>query len=196
LIQKGILTSGRVASQVQKTDFTKGNGALESEMTREAYERAYSEGRHYTLRFLLSRGAGQDSAEDIAQTAWLRGWERLSHLRNDELVLVWVNTIALNLYRRSIRQERRFQNLQDPIYTPGSMNLAALDLARILGFCRTPDRLLLEAQIGGSSAKEIAKAQGLSQTAVRIRLFRARRAARRAAEARRLSSRLTSKRAA
>jgi DNA-directed RNA polymerase specialized sigma24 family protein len=165
-------------------------------MTREAFERAYNEGRHYTLRFLLSRGAAQDSAEDIAQTAWLRGWERLSQLRNDELVLVWVNTIALNLYRRSIRQERRFQNLQDPIYTPGSMNLAAIDLARILAFFRAPDRLLLEAQIGGSSAKEIAKAQGLSQTAVRIRLFRARRAARKAAEARCLNIRLTSKRAA
>lgn len=168
-------------------------------MTREAYERAYSEGRLYTLRFLLSRGVAHDSAEDIAQNAWLRGWERLSQLRNDELVLAWVNTIALNFYRRSIRQERRFQNLQDPIYSPGSMNLAAIDLTRILGFCQTRDRLLLEAQIGGSTAKEIAKAQGLTQTAIRIRLFRARRAARKAAEAlstRRLNTRLTSQRAA
>jgi RNA polymerase sigma-70 factor (ECF subfamily) len=164
-------------------------------MTREAYERAYSDGRHYTLRFLLSRGAAQDTAEDIAQTAWLRGWERLNQLRNDELVLAWVNTIALNLYRRSVRQERRFQNLQDPMYTSGSMNLAAIDLARILAFCQTRDRLLLEAQIGGSTAKEIAKALGLSQTAIRIRLFRARRAARKAAETlsiRRLNARFTS----
>jgi DNA-directed RNA polymerase specialized sigma24 family protein len=173
--------------------------ANNSEMTREAYEQAYREGRQYTLRFLLSRGVAQDSAEDIAQNAWLRGWERLSQLRNDELVLAWVNTIALNFYRRSIRQERRFQNLQDPLYSSGSMNLAAIDLARILGFCQTRDRLLLEAQIGGSTAKEMAKAQGLSQTAIRIRLFRARRAAREAAEAlstRRLRTGLTSLRAA
>jgi DNA-directed RNA polymerase specialized sigma24 family protein len=168
-------------------------------MTREAYERAYNEGRHYTLRFLLSRGVAHDSAEDIAQTAWLRGWERLSQLRNEDLVLAWVNTIALNFYRRSIRQERRFQNLQDPIYSAGSMNLAAIDLTRILSFCQTRDRMLLEAQIGGSTAKEIAKAHGLSQTAIRIRLFRARRAARKAAEAsstRRLNARLEGQRAA
>src|ERR1700692_1685656 len=174
-------------------------GSNRFRMTREAYERAYSEGHHYTLRFVLSRGVAQDSAEDIVQTAWLRGWERLGQLRNDELVLAWVNTIALNLYRRLVRQERRFQNLQDPLYTSGSMNLAAIDLARILGFCPTRDRLLLEAQIGGSTAKEIAKAEGLSQAAIRIRMFRARRAARRAAEAlsnRRLAIRPLSRRAA
>jgi DNA-directed RNA polymerase specialized sigma24 family protein len=162
-------------------------------MTREAYERAYKDGVNYTIRFLLSRG------EDITQAAWLRGWERLGQLRNDELVFTWVNTIALNLYRRSIRQERRCQSLQDPMYTKGSMNWAAIDLSRILRFCRTPDRLLLEAQIGGSTAKEIAKAQGVSQTAIRIRLLRARRAARKAAEAlttRPLDLRLMNRRAA
>ena len=162
-------------------------------MTKEAYEQAYRDGRNYTLRFLLSRGVAHESAEDIAQTAWLRGWERLSQLRNEELVLVWVNTIALNLYRRSIRQERRFQSLRDPIYTSGSVNWAAIDLARILSFCQRRDRLLLEAQIGGSSAKEIAIAEGVSQTAVRIRLFRARRAARKAAEALSTTQRLNTR---
>ena len=169
-------------------------------MTKEAYEQAYREGRHYTLRFLLSRGVAHESAEDVAQAAWLRGWERLNQLRNEELVLVWVNTIALNLYRRSLRQERRFQSLQDPMYTSGSVNWAAIDLARILGFCQSRDRLLLEAQIDGSSAKEIAKAAGVSQTAVRIRLFRARRAARKAVEAssrtQRLNARLVTELAA
>jgi DNA-directed RNA polymerase specialized sigma24 family protein len=59
--------------------------------------------------------------------------------------------------------------------------------------------MLLEAQVGGSTAKEIAQANGLSQTAIRIRMFRARRAARKAAEAsstRRLNARLEGQRAA
>jgi DNA-directed RNA polymerase specialized sigma24 family protein len=151
-------------------------------MTREAYARAYQEGFPLTFRFLLSRGVTHDTAEEISQAAWMRGWERLGQLRSDELISTWVNTIALNLYRRAIRQERRLQGLQDPLYAKSTMNWAAIDLRRILRFCRRPDRLLLEAQMGGQTAEEIARAQGVSQTAIRIRLLRARRAARHAAE--------------
>jgi RNA polymerase sigma factor (sigma-70 family) len=151
-------------------------------MTREAYETAYQDGLRHTLRFLLSRGVDRDNAEDISQAAWMRGWERLSQLRNDEMIYTWVNTIALNLYRRSIRQEKRCQDLGDYTATKGTLNWAAIDLARILRFCRPPDRQLLEAQMDGSTAKEIAEEHGVSQTAIRIRLLRARRAARKAAE--------------
>jgi len=112
----------------------------------------------------------------------MRGWERLDQLRSEELIATWVNTIALNLYRRAIRQERRLQGLQDPLYAASSMNWAGIELRRILRFCRLPDRQLLEAQMGGQTAEEIAHDQGVSQTAIRIRLLRARRAARQAAE--------------
>lgn len=151
-------------------------------MTTEAYAHAYQDGLPLTFRFLLSRGIPRDTAEEISQAAWMRGWERLSQLRSDELISTWVNTIALNLYRRAIRQERRLQVLRDPMYAKSTMNWAAIELARILRICRLPDRQLLEAQMGGQTAEEIAQAQGVSQTAIRIRLLRARRAARQAAE--------------
>ena len=155
---------------------------LVSGMTREAYAQAYEDGLRLTFRFLLSRGIGPDSAEEISQAAWFRGWERLSQLRNDEFISTWVNTIALNLYRRAIRRERRLESLKDPLYAQSTMNWAAIDVTRILGFCRLPDRQLLEAQMGGSTAEEIARQRGVSQTAIRIRLLRARRAARKVAE--------------
>jgi len=151
-------------------------------MTREAYAKAYQDGLPITFRFLLSRGVHRDAAEEVSQAAWMRGWERLAQLRSDDLVSTWINTIALNIYRRAIRQERRFQTLQDPLYARSSMNWAAMELGRILRFCRLPDRQLLEAQMGGLTAQEIAQAEGVSQTAIRIRLLRARRAARQAAE--------------
>jgi DNA-directed RNA polymerase specialized sigma24 family protein len=124
----------------------------------------------------------RDTAEEISQAAWMRGWERLGQLRSDELISTWVNTIALNLYRRAIRQERRFQGLKEPLYAKSTVNWAAIELRRILRFCRLPDRQLLEAQMVGQTAEEIAQDQGVSQTAIRIRLLRARRAARQAAE--------------
>ena len=156
-------------------------------MTREEYAHAYKDGIRLTYRFLLSRGVGRDSAEENSQAAWMRGWERLDQLRSDELVTTWVNTIALNLYRRALRRERRLQLLQDPRYANtvpnwGATNWAAIDVSRILAFCRLPDRLLLEAQMDGKTAEEIADQEGVSQTAIRIRLLRARRAARRVAE--------------
>ena len=151
-------------------------------MTREAYARAYQDGLPLTLRFLLSRGVTRDTAEEISQAAWMRGWERLGQLRSDELISTWVNTIALNLYRRAIRQERRLQGLKEPLYAKSTVNWAAIELRRILRFCRLPDRQLLEAQMVGQTAEEIAQDQGVSQTAIRIRLLRARRAARQAAE--------------
>ena len=151
-------------------------------MTKEAYARAYQEGLPLTFRFLLSRGVARDTAEEISQAAWMRGWERLVQLRSEDLISTWVNTIALNLYRRAIRQERRLQGLQEPLYAKPTMNWAAIELRRILRFCRLPDRQLLEAQMVGQTAEEIAHNQGVSQTAIRIRLLRARRAARQAAE--------------
>ncbi len=153
-------------------------------MTREEYGEIYQAARERTIRFLLSRGVAPGLAPDIAQSAWLRGWERLSQLRDPQMIVTWVNSIALNQYRRVIRNERLHQELQQSAQGKTSLNLAAIDVAQILRACRPPERQLLEAQMRGVTAKEIAREQGLTETAVRIRFLRARRSARRALETR------------
>jgi len=146
-------------------------------MTREEYGRAYERGFELTVRFLLSRGAHpSDRARDAAQAAWTKGWERLGQLRNDALVVTWVNTIALNVYRSFLRREPMYQALPE-LATRTGVNLAAIDISRILKICRPSDRALLEQQMHGVTAKEIASDQGVTETAVRIRFLRARRAA-------------------
>lgn len=47
---------------------------------------------------------------ESAQAAWVRGWGRLGQLRDETLVLTWVNTIALNVYRRLIREAPLFRS--------------------------------------------------------------------------------------
>ena len=153
-------------------------------MTREEYGDIYQTGRDRTIRFLLSRGAAPGLAPDIAQSAWMRGWERLSQLRDPQMIVTWINSIALNQYRRVIRTERVHQQLQQAGHGHSSLDLAAIDVARILRTCRPPDRILLEAQMKGVTAKEMAREEGITETAVRIRFLRARRSARRALEAR------------
>ncbi len=118
-----------------------------------------------------------DSAEDVAQTAWLQGWQKLDQLRDEGTIVSWVNAIAINYHRRGCRREARYQALPEICGHVG-IDLAPLDTAKILKFCRPGDRLLFEHQLGGLTTKEIATKQGVTTTAIRIRLLRARRAVR------------------
>jgi len=143
---------------------------------------AYENGSGRTVRFLVSRGVPQEHAQDIAQTAWMRGWERLYQLRDERLLSTWINSIALNTYRRAVYRDRLFQHLSESVRAESSINESAIDLSRIMSSCRPEDRSLLEAHLAGVTPEEIAAADGVSQVAVRVRLLRARRAARQGVE--------------
>jgi len=144
-------------------------------MTREGYGEAYKKGFDLTVRFLLSRGAWRDHAREVAQAAWARGWERLDQLRNESLVLTWVNTIALNLHRGLLRREPLNQVLAEISDCTDGLNLAAIDVAQVFRLCRPRERDLLEQYMCGATTAEIAARYGVSATAVRIRLLRTRR---------------------
>jgi DNA-directed RNA polymerase specialized sigma24 family protein len=146
-------------------------------MTRDKYGLAYQKGFDLTVRFLLSRGAQREYAMEVAQGAWVRGWERLHQLRDEATVVTWVNTIALNAYRRVMRREAPSQELPE-IVSPHGIDMAAIDVHRILNFCRPSERMLFEQQMHGATTEEIARKQGVTETAIRIRLLRARRATR------------------
>ena len=144
-------------------------------MTVEAYGEAYQRGFDRTIRLLLTRGAQIDCAREAAQAAWAKGWERIGQLRNESVVTTWVNTIALNCYRRVMRNENHQLPLTELATTP-SVNLAVIDLDRYLARCRPSDRKLFDDYLEGYPLEEIAARHGISYTATRIRLLRARRA--------------------
>lgn len=144
-------------------------------MTNEDFGQAYQKGFNLTVRFLVSRGLSYDSALDTAQAAWAKGWERREQLRDPSLVLTWTNSIALNIHRTFLRREPHTQILPD-LQAPYRMNVAAIDVKRILNECKPNDRAVLEGHyIQGYKVQEIASKHGWSETAVRIRLLRARR---------------------
>jgi len=146
-------------------------------MTRESYGQAYQRGFGLTLRLLRSRGVPWERASEVTQTAWAKGWERLEQLRNESMVVTWVNSIALNLHSRIVRTEPAWQVLPE-IATTSAINLAAIDMARILRICCPGDRALLRQQMNGLTPCEIARMRGVPESAIRIRLMRARRSAR------------------
>jgi len=126
----------------------------------------------------MSRGLSANTAQEIAQGAWARGWERLSQLRDSSTLLMWLNRVALNLYRTSLRGAPPLQELTPTEQGPG-LNVAAIDAASILRRCKGRDRKMLrDFYLKGLHLSEIAERNGWLENTARVRLFRARRAAR------------------
>ena len=126
---------------------------------------------------LRSRGASTHDAEDYAQAAWLQGWQKIHQLRDEGMILSWVNAIAINYHRRGCRREARYQALTEPCGRIG-VDLIPLDTAKILKFCRPDERVLFQHQLGGMTTEEIARQQRVTATAIRVRFLRARRSVR------------------
>jgi DNA-directed RNA polymerase specialized sigma24 family protein len=141
-------------------------------MKRNDYAKAFETGFPATRRFLLSRGAAVEEAEEIAQAAWVRGWEFREQLRDPGLVGFWVNSIARNLFRARFRA--RVVMPMDGVEAPYTMNLEEIELHRLLERCSGRDRRLLERSLEGYSAEEIAQAEGITSTGIRVRLLRIR----------------------
>jgi len=142
-------------------------------MKRTEYSDAFQNGYSATRRFLLSRGAALDEAEEIAQAAWARGWEYRDQLRDPSMVSFWVNSIARNLFRARFRTPPMLPiEGIDPFYT---MSLEEqIEVHRILDLCPKRDRALLEKSLEGYSAEEMARDEGISSTGIRVRMLRIR----------------------
>ena len=142
-------------------------------MKRNEYSDAFLNGYSATRRFLLSRGAALDEAEEIAQAAWARGWDYRDQLRDPSMVSFWVNSIARNLFRARFRTPPTI-SLEgiDPSYTMGLEE--QIEVRRMLDLCPERDRALLAKSLEGYSAEEIAQDEGISSTGIRVRMLRIR----------------------
>jgi len=142
-------------------------------MTPESFADAYVKGYRLTVRFLLSKGATLDQAEETAQTAWVRGWEARSQLQLENRVLPWVNSIAYhrlcNVHRGSVKNVELTEIADSR--QPSAAHRVDADI--LLNRCSPLDRSLMEQRyLEGMDMKEIAARQGLSEIAVRVRIHR------------------------
>jgi RNA polymerase sigma factor (sigma-70 family) len=141
-------------------------------MLQNDYADAFATGYSATRRFLLARGAPLEEAEEIAQAAWVRGWEFREQLRDPGLVGFWVNSIARNLFRARFRAPIQTE-IEDgnAVYT---LDIDAIEVGRLLDRCPQRDRALLEQSLEGYSAEEIAETEGITPTGIRVRMLRIR----------------------
>lgn len=145
-------------------------------MTQEEFGEMYQRDFARTVRVVRARGASPEHAEDVAQRAWFQGWQKLDQLREKAALAGWINMIAVNCYRRSGAYEARYHPLPDTeLSGEVGVDLASIDVATILKNCRPADRALFEHQLSGLTTRDIARKQGVTETAIRVRLMRARR---------------------
>src|SRR5579862_7029537 len=130
-----------------------------STMQAPAYAEAFQNGFGATRRFLISRGAPLEEAEEIAQAAWARGWEYREQLRDPGMLGFWVNSIARNLYRARFRGPINVS--LDGLNPSYSMDLDLIELGRLMDRCTRRDRTLLKRNLEGYSAEEIARDAGI-----------------------------------
>lgn len=146
------------------------------QITEKEFADAYRNGYQLTVRFLLGRGVPGSRAEETAQAAWARGWERRDNLRDTRVVVAWVNTIALNIFRNWYRKKKEDAELPPDVAQPSHSRSAKVDVELSLSCCGEEDRKLLrEYYMEGYSSSELAKRRKCSPVAVRVRLMRARR---------------------
>lgn len=161
--------------------------ALARESHADAFEILYSsyKGRLYT--FLLRMVADPELADDLTHDVFVKVYALLPTLTNEHRVLPWLYRVANNAAIDNIRRRKRFAWLRMGSVMNTSSEPQADDdhgripeQAHVQAVLRTlpPENagaLLLHA-LEGYSYKEIAEIQGVSMTAVRSRIARAREA--------------------
>ena len=121
-----------------------------------------------------------DAAEEAAQSAWVVAWRRLADLRDGAKLRPWLMSIAANEARQLTRSKRRRSLREIAVLDPSTPPMDAMaadrvDLANALTMLEPRDRELLGLRyLAGMDSAEIGKAVGMSPTAVRSRLARAR----------------------
>jgi DNA-directed RNA polymerase specialized sigma24 family protein len=142
-------------------------------MNQQLFADAYEIGFVKTVRFLQCKGACVEEAEEIAQSAWVRGWEAREQLKSDERVIPWVNSIAYHRFCNDRRRLARRTTLKEVTDSSAAPKTAPVDAGALLSKCSNLDRTLLEERYYNDlSMNEIGSRHGMTAGAVRVRIHR------------------------
>jgi RNA polymerase sigma factor (sigma-70 family) len=177
-MRSGMRTAAATAFQSIHKSANETREDVELHTQRARFSDAFSHGFPMTQHFLLSRGASAEVAEEIAQAAWVKGWECRHQLLHPEMLGAWVNSIAKNMLKNSVRMERRFESLPEfTSCTPAIQQ--TIDFDTVLDYCPRRDfKLVCFYYLEGYTTEEIARKTGICSATVRVRLLRVRRALR------------------
>jgi len=149
-----------------------------------AFERLYRTHAGHVRALCLRLCADGQRAEESAQDAWVRVWERLSTWRGDAAFGTWLHRLTINVVLESFRSERRrlarvtLAEDEDDVDAPAPAREPgdALDLERAIArLPRGARTVFVLHDVEGYRHSEIAAMTGLAEGTLRAQLCRARR---------------------
>jgi RNA polymerase sigma-70 factor (ECF subfamily) len=159
--------------------------ALAAESQRDALDALYTAYKSRIYSFLLRFLADPELADDVTQDAFTKAFHALPKLERGTKVLPWLYRVASNTAIDHVRRRKRFTwirigEVRDTHHEPHAADEtgAVGEREHVQAILRTlpPENAvaLLLHSLEGYSYKEIADIQGVSLTAVRSRIARAR----------------------
>lgn len=130
-----------------------------------------------------------NDASEATQDAYLKAWRGLQSFRGDAMFETWLYRVAsnsaLSKYRSRKRRQSRESGMQDDVLTalPASGSVEATAGARIevqaleAALARLPEQhrtVIVLRDVYGMSIEEVAAQLGISETAAKVRVHRAR----------------------
>jgi len=152
---------------------------------KEAFGELLERYKNLVYRIALTTLGDCDHAEDVVQETFLRAYQNLERLHNPELFGFWVSGIAKNICRNLFRENKKAMISMDHLKevaplentreNPGGTPELIHALRKAILLIPDKYREILELRyMEDYSCKKIARFCNLSQNAVLVRLFRAR----------------------
>jgi RNA polymerase sigma factor (sigma-70 family) len=153
-------------------------------MTSEQYSDAYVSGFDRTVGLLMRCGVRRkQDAQDFAQEAWLKGWIRRDQIRDPKVIVAWVSTIALNVYREYWRHHDVGRDALLPVRSPdewlpagyptSEIDTLSIDRRKLMHMVPVAEReLMRDYYVDGYSGPELSERWGANLNTIKVRIKR------------------------
>lgn len=173
--------SRHLASAAERADISSPR-PLTAALTAEC-ERFIRDHERQILNYLWRVTGDESAAYDLTQEVFLRAWQHFETVRRYEQPRGWLFRVATNLALTHVKRRgaraadvSALETMHGPAASDPAWRLAESDLVRRTLLQLTPKRraALVLREVYGLSAAEVGQALGMTETAVRMALHRAR----------------------
>jgi len=161
--------------QGEPTRLSRTNRSVITAGSRNRFEAAAHAVRPLLITRLRRAGASPEDAEDVAQEALLRAWDRDLHFVDDGDLLRWCTVVARRAHIDRIRRQARQLDLGELASDSGARELEAVELRHVLGTVSSAMASLTERERASLKSEPAgARADRASQVRAAVTRHRAR----------------------
>jgi len=144
--------------------------------TKMVFDEIYKTYWNKVYRICMGYVNDHDWAKDIAQETFITIWQQLPKFRNESAIGTWIFRIASNNCLRQIERRNRIPRSEMPEQVEDHIEAENEPQMQFLYKCIAElpetDRLIISLELEDIKQAEIAKIVGLSETNVRVKVYR------------------------